>query len=93
MQVTETLNDGLKRSFTVTLPEPELASKRETRLAELGRTMQMPGFRPGKVPLSMVKKRYGAAVAAEIAEGAVNDAADRLMAERNLRSAISRAWR
>jgi trigger factor len=88
MQVTETLNDGLKRSFTVTLPEPELASKRETRLAELGRTMQMPGFRPGKVPLSMVKKRYGAAVAAEIAEGAVNDAADRLMAERNLRPAM-----
>jgi trigger factor len=50
--------------------------------------MQMPGFRPGKVPLSMVKKRYGAAVAAEIAEAAVNDAADRLMAERSLRPAM-----
>jgi trigger factor len=88
MLVTETLSDGLKRGFTVTVPEPELAEKREKRLAELGRTMQMPGFRPGKVPLSMVKKRYGAAVAAEIAEAAVNDAADRLMAERSLRPAM-----
>ena len=88
MQVTETLSDGLKRGFTVVVPEPELAAKREKRLAELGRTMQMPGFRPGKVPMSMVRKRYGDAVAAEIAEGAVNDASDQLLSERGLRPAM-----
>jgi trigger factor len=88
MQVTETLSDGLKCCFTVVVPEPELAAKREQRLAELGRTMQMPGFRPGKVPMSMVRKRYGDAVAAEIIEGAVNDAADRVLQERNLRPAM-----
>jgi trigger factor len=88
MQVTETLSDGLKRGFTVVVPEPELAAKREKRLAELGRTMQMPGFRPGKVPMSMVRKRYGDAVAAEIVEGAVNDASDRLLSERGLRPAM-----
>ncbi len=66
MQVTETLSDGLKRGFTVVVPEPELAAKREKRLAELSKTMQMPGFRPGKVPMNMVRKRYGEAVAAEI---------------------------
>ena len=66
MLVTETLNTGLKRGFTITVPEPELAEKREKRLAELGKTMQMPGFRPGKVPMSMVRKRYGSAVAAEM---------------------------
>jgi trigger factor len=89
MQVTETLSDGLKRGFTVVVPEPELAAKREKRLAELGRTIQMPGFRPGKVPMSMVRKRYGDAVAAEIVEGAVNDASDRLIAERGLRPAMT----
>jgi trigger factor len=89
MLVTETLSDGLKRGFTVVVPEPELALKREKRLAELGRTMQMPGFRPGKVPMSMVRKRYGAAVAAEVAEGAVNDAADNLLAERGFRPAMT----
>jgi trigger factor len=88
MLVTETLVDGLKRGFTVVVPEPELAAKREKRLAELGRTMQMPGFRPGKVPMSMVRKRYGAAVSAEIVEGAVNEASDQLLSERNLRPAV-----
>ncbi len=88
MQVTETLNTGLKRGFTVVVPEPELAQKREKRLAELGRTMQMPGFRPGKVPMSMVRKRYGSAVAAEIAETAINESSDALMAERGLRPAM-----
>ena len=88
MQVTETLSDGLKRGFTVVVPEPELAAKREKRLAELSKTMQMPGFRPGKVPMSMVRKRYGDAVAAEVMQEAVNDASDRLLSERSLRPAM-----
>ena len=88
MQVTETLSDGLKRGFTVVVPEPELTAKREKRLAELARTVQMPGFRPGKVPMSMLRKRYGDAVSAEIVEGAVNDASDKLLAERGLRPAM-----
>ena len=74
MQVTETLSEGLKRGFTVVVPETELVAKREKRLVELGRTMQMPGFRPGKVPMSMVRKRFGDAVSAEMVEGAVNEA-------------------
>jgi trigger factor len=89
MHVTETLSEGLKRGFTIVVPEPELAAKREKRLTELSRTMQMPGFRPGKVPMSMVRKRFGDAVAAEVAEGAVNDASDRLLAERGLRPAMT----
>ncbi len=88
MLVTETLTEGLKRGFTVVVPEPELVKKREKRLAELSKTMQLPGFRPGKVPMSMVRKRYGDAVAAEIAEGAVNDASDQVLAERGLRPAM-----
>ncbi len=88
MQITETLSEGLKRGFTVVVPAAELKTKREKRLAELGKTMQMPGFRPGKVPLSLVTKRYGDAVIAEVAEEAVNAASDQLMTERNLRPAM-----
>ena len=87
MLVTETLSEGLKRGYTVVVPESEISVKREKRLAELSKTMKLPGFRPGKVPLSMVRKRYGDAVMAEIVEGAVNDASDRLLLERNLRPA------
>ena len=88
MQVTETLSDGLKRGFTITVPETELTAQREKRLKELGRTMQMPGFRPGKVPMSMVRKRYADSVNAEVVEGAVNDASGQLLAERGLRPAV-----
>ncbi|MGC9268871.1 trigger factor [Acidiphilium sp.] len=89
MQVTETLTEGLKRGFTVVIPSADLSEKREKRLAELSRTMQMPGFRPGKVPLSMVRKRFGQAVDAEILEASVNEATDQMMAERSLRPAVS----
>ncbi|HQT67431.1 MAG: trigger factor [Rhodospirillales bacterium 20-60-12] len=88
MQVTETLSEGLKRGFTIVVPQTELASKREARLAELGRTMQLPGFRPGKVPMSMVRKRYGEAVSAEILETSVNEATDQLLSDRGLRPAV-----
>ena len=88
MLVTETLSEGLKRGYTVVVPETEISDKREKRLAELGKTMQLPGFRPGKVPMAMVRKRFGDAVTAEIVEGAVNDASDRLLSERNLRPAM-----
>lgn len=88
MQVTETLSEGLKRGFTVVVPEPELAAKRETRLVELSKTMQLPGFRPGKVPLSMVRKRYGEAVAAEVVDQAINEAAGKVIEERGLRPAV-----
>jgi trigger factor len=89
MQVTETLTDGLKRGFTVVIPGTDLSDKRDKRLVELSKTMQMPGFRPGKVPLSMVRKRFGEAVAAEVLEASVNEATDKMMAERSLRPAVS----
>lgn len=89
MQVTETLAEGLKRGFTVVVPGSDLNEKREKRLAELSRTMQMPGFRPGKVPLSMVRRRFGDAVAAEVLEASVNDSTDKMLAERSLRPAVS----
>lgn len=88
MQVTETLSDGLKREFTVVVPETEISDKREKRLAELSKTMQLPGFRPGKVPMSMLRKRYGEAVTAEVMEDVLNDASDRVLNERNLRPAM-----
>ncbi|HQT83382.1 MULTISPECIES: trigger factor [Acidiphilium] len=71
------------------IPGSDLSEKRDKRLAELSKTMQMPGFRPGKVPLSMVRKRFGEAVAAEVLEASVNDATDKMMAERSLRPAVS----
>ena len=54
MQVTETLSDGLKRNYTVVLPAADLESRRTERLTTLGKTLRLPGFRPGKVPMPIV---------------------------------------
>ncbi len=87
MQVIETLNQGLKRGFTVVVPAVELETKRTARLTELGRGMNLKGFRPGKVPMAIVKQRYGSAVTGEVLEQTVNDATRDLMSERGLRQA------
>ncbi|HQT77030.1 MAG TPA: trigger factor [Rhodopila sp.] len=87
MQVTETLSDGLKRGFTVVLPAADLETRRTERLTSLGKTLRLPGFRPGKVPLPIVKQRYGTAVSAEVLEESVSQAMQRVLSERGLRPA------
>jgi trigger factor len=88
MQITETQSDGLKHAFTVILPFADLEQKRQSRLAELSRTMKLPGFRPGKVPMTLLQKRYGSAVMAEVADESVNEATRQLLSERGLRPAM-----
>lgn len=87
MQVTQTQSEGLKRGFTVTVPAGDLEARRAARLAELGRTINLPGFRPGKVPASLVKQRYGAALNGEIMEQVVNDSTNKVLEENKLRPA------
>jgi trigger factor len=87
MQVTETLSDGLKRNYTVVLPVADLESRRTERLTTLGKTLRLPGFRPGKVPMPIVKQRYGTAVSAEVLEESVNEATQKVLSERGLRPA------
>ena len=87
MQVTETLSEGLKRAYTVVVPAADLETKRAARLANLSKTLTLPGFRPGKIPLPIVKQRYGTAVGAEVLEELVNEATQQVLSERGLRPA------
>lgn len=59
MQVTEILNEGLKRTFRFTVPPEEIDAKVEAKLAGVRPGISMPGFRKGSVPLSILKKKYG----------------------------------
>jgi len=85
MQVTETSADGLKREFTVVVPADDIEKKLSSRLSEIGHSVKVPGFRPGKVPMGLLKKRYGDAVRGEVLEQAVQDSLRETMAERELR--------
>jgi trigger factor len=60
MQIVETTNEGLKRGYTVTIPAALIASKVEGEIARVAPQVQLPGFRPGKVPANIVRKRFGA---------------------------------
>ncbi|WP_119458597.1 trigger factor [Rhodospirillaceae bacterium SYSU D60014] len=88
MQVTETTADGLKREFKVVIPASDVQEKMDHRLQELGKTIRMPGFRPGKVPLQLLKQRFGQSIMGEIIERTVTDSSTQVMTERNLRPAV-----
>jgi trigger factor len=88
MQVTETDSDGLKHSFKIVIPADDIAKRIDTRLSEIGRTVRLPGFRPGKAPMSVLKTRFLPSVRGEIVQDAVNEAVDETLKGRNLRPAM-----
>jgi trigger factor len=73
MQVTETLNQGLKREFRIVVPAQQLTGKLDAKLEELRARANIPGFRPGKVPTSHLRRLYGKSVMAEIVNDTVNE--------------------
>jgi trigger factor len=88
MQVTETNTEGLKREFTVTVEAADIDRQVQTKLEELRQAVRLPGFRPGKVPLSLLRQRYGRSLMGEVLERTVNDSSAEAMRERNLRPAL-----
>jgi trigger factor len=87
MQVTETLSDGLKREFRVVVPASELDAKVNARLDELKGQIRLDGFRPGKVPVSHLKRIYGRATMAEVIEATVRDANNQIVGEKGYKLA------
>lgn len=67
MQVSVEAKEGLERRLTITVPADTIDSAVKSRLQQLAKTQRINGFRPGKVPVSVIKKRYGLAVRQEIA--------------------------
>jgi trigger factor len=88
MQVIKNSSEGLKQHFTVTIPAGTIASEMDTKLAEVGRTVRIPGFRPGKVPMTLLRKKYGPSVMGEVVENAVNSGAQKAIADNDLRPAL-----
>jgi trigger factor len=88
MQVTETNAEGLKREFKIVVPADKIESERETRLRELSKQIRLPGFRPGKVPMPLMKQRYGANVLGEVLERTVQESTHQVLAERDLTPAM-----
>ncbi|MGC2712138.1 MAG: trigger factor [Pseudolabrys sp.] len=81
MQVTETLSEGLKREYKVVVPASELDAKVNARLDELKDRVRINGFRPGKVPVTHLKRMYGRSAMAEVIEATVRDTNNQIVSE------------
>ena len=74
MQVTETLNEGLRRGYRIVLPASELEETVNGKLAEAQPTVEMKGFRKGKVPMALLKKQFGQRLLGEAMQETIDGA-------------------
>ena len=88
MEVTETLSDGLKREFQVQVRAADLEARVAERLGELKDRVHLRGFRPGKVPVTHLRKIYGKAVMAETIEAVIRELNAQIVSERGLKLAM-----
>jgi len=88
MQVTETLSDGLKREYQVTVPASDLEARVIERLGDLKDRVRINGFRPGKVPVAHLKKVYGRAVMAETVEAIIREMNAKIVSDHGLKLAM-----
>ena len=89
MQVTETVTEGLKREFRIVVPADEIQGKVTSKLEEIGQQIRLPGFRPGKAPMKVLRQRYGKGVMGEVLESAVNQSSQKVMEDRGLKPATT----
>ncbi|SIO52503.1 trigger factor [Bradyrhizobium erythrophlei] len=87
MQVTETLAEGLKHEFKISVPASDLDAKAGAKLVDLKDKVRLNGFRPGKVPVSHLKKVYGRSVMAETIDQTIRDTNTQIFTDRGFRLA------
>ena len=87
MQVKETVAEGLKHEFQISVSAADLDAKADARLVELKDKVRLNGFRPGKVPVSHLKKVYGRSVMAETIDQTIRDTNTQIFTERGFRLA------
>ncbi|MGH1413220.1 MAG: trigger factor [Pelagimonas sp.] len=88
MQVTETLNEGLKRGYSIVVPAAELDEKVNAKLVEAQPEVEMKGFRKGKVPMPLLKKQFGQRLMGEAMQEAIDGAMNKHFEESGDRPAL-----
>jgi trigger factor len=88
MQIDETVSQDLHKQFTVTVPASELDSRVNARLEEMKPKVNLKGFRPGKAPVSFLKKQFGKSIMGEVVEAAVTEGSQKAIADYKLKPAL-----
>ena len=87
MQIVEKSGEGLSRVYGVTVPAADLSEKLEARIAEITPTLNIKGFRPGKVPTAHVRRLYGKALMSEVVEQTLSESTQKVLTDNNIRPA------
>lgn len=88
MNVTEIKSEGLKKVFKVSVPAQNVEKETDAKINQIAKRVKLPGFRPGKAPVAMVKKQYKDSVTGEVLEDLVKKSTDNLIKDQNLRPAM-----
>ncbi|MBC9031120.1 trigger factor [Sphingomonas sp. JC676] len=88
MQTVETLNEGLKRAYTLKITAKDIDSRVDAEVKRVAPQVKMPGFRPGKVPTNLVRKMHGEALAQDALNTTIQEGIQQLMTEHKLRPAM-----
>jgi trigger factor len=89
MQTVETLNEGLKRAYTLKITAKDIDAKVDAEVRRVAPQIKMPGFRPGKVPANLVRKMHGEAIAQDALNNSIQEGVQSLIAQHRLRPAMS----
>ena len=88
MQATQKKHDGLSYEYEVKIPAKDLDAKVDAKLQSYSGQIRMPGFRPGKVPMKLLKQKHGSAVLGEVIEEAVQESTQKLLDDNKIRPAL-----
>ena len=88
MQLNETKSAGLKREYKIVVESAEFDSAVDNRLKEIAKTANIKGFRPGKVPMSIIKQKYKQGILGEILQQTVQDSTRQALEEKSIRPAM-----
>ncbi|MBK5264968.1 MAG: trigger factor, partial [Alphaproteobacteria bacterium] len=88
MQTVETLNEGLKRAYTLTITAKDIDARVDKEVKSMAPQVRMPGFRPGKVPANLVRKMHGEALQRDALSSSIQEGVQKLLAEKKLRPAM-----
>ncbi len=91
MQTVETLNEGLKRAYRITIEAKDIDARVDKELKSVAPQVRMPGFRPGKVPANLIRKMHGPRLEQQALESAIQDGVTKLMTDNKLRPAMQPA--
>ena len=88
MKVTELKSEGLSKSYKIVIPSAIIKKASDLRLSEVAATAKIDGFRPGKVPMAIIKSRFGTQVSGEVVEKQVSESMRKLFIDKKLKPAM-----